>query len=65
MRAKKCLSILLSLALLLGVCGLGSQTAFAQEDPCIAYEEDFESGTEGWTFTDADGDGYQWFYRLP
>ena len=64
MKAKKCLSVLLSLLLLLGVFGVGSLTAFADPSICevVVYEEDFESEPTGWTYVDVDGDGFCWYY---
>ena len=28
------------------------------------YAWDFEDGTDGWTFVDADGDGYNWYHHV-
>ena len=63
-RMKKALALLLSLSLLLGVCAVGSLTAFADPSLCevVAFEEDFESEPTGWTFVDVDGDGFNWDY---
>ena len=63
-RMKKTLALLLSLSLLLGVCAVGSLTAFADPSICevVVYEEDFESEPTGWTFVDVDGDGFCWYY---
>ena len=63
-RIKKSIALLLSLSLLLGVCGVGSLTAFADRSICevVVLEEDFESEPTGWTYVDVDGDGFCWYY---
>lgn len=60
---KICLSFCMALAATGMVITFAPMTAKAAPgDPITAYSTDFESGTDGWTFVDADGDGWGWLY---
>ncbi len=60
---RRFISILLALAMVFSVVMPATVHAISEEE--LEYADtlvlwDFEEGVEGWTFVDADGDGYNW-----